>query len=80
MVTALVAAGADVNARDATGATALIYAAWLNKNPAVLIFLLDAGADPKLHDTDGKTAWDYFKDRKAFKNTDAYWRLNDARL
>ncbi|TRW14545.1 ankyrin repeat domain-containing protein [Glacieibacterium frigidum] len=56
LVPALVAAGADVNARDARGFTALILAAY-NDQPAVLDALIAAKADPCLPDRDqGNTA------------------------
>jgi hypothetical protein len=42
--------------------------------------LLAAGADASLEDKNGKTAWDYAQLNKAFKDTDAYWMLNDARF
>ena len=68
-----IAAGADVNTRADKGATALIYAAALNENPAVVITLLDAGADAKPRDTSGKTAIDLIKDNQALRNTDAFF-------
>jgi len=46
-ITALIAAGADVNARDKNGWTALMVAAGRNENPAVVIALLDAGAEQR---------------------------------
>lgn len=47
--------GDDLNARDAGGQTPLILAAARNK-PHIVKLLLDAGADPLLADSDGKTA------------------------
>ena len=38
-------AGADVNARDEFGATALMHAAGNNEGPEVVAVLLNAGAD-----------------------------------
>ena len=43
-VVRMLAAGADVNERDARGVTALHLAAWIER-PAILALLLDAGAD-----------------------------------
>lgn len=47
--------GDDLNARDAGGQTPLMLAAARNK-PRIFKLLLDAGADPLLSDSDGKTA------------------------
>ena len=47
--------GDNLNARDAGGQTPLILAAARNK-PHIFKLLLDAGADPFLTDSDGKTA------------------------
>ena len=44
-VQAAIANGADVNARDNDGVTALMYAAESNQNPDVVATLLKAGAD-----------------------------------
>ena len=38
------------------------------------------GCDPKARDEDGKTPWDYIQKNDALKNTEAYWRLNEARF
>jgi hypothetical protein len=41
--------------------------------------LLDAGADAKARDESGRTPFDYAREKnEKLKNTDAYWRLNDA--
>ena len=40
--------------------------------------LLNAGADAKAKDDKGKTAFDCAKNSEKLKNTDAYWKLNDA--
>ena len=52
----------------------------MNGNPAVVITLLDAGADPKAKTTDGKTTFDLAQENDKLKGTDAYWRLNDLRF
>lgn len=49
-------------------------------SPIVIDALLNAGADPKARDKDGKTPWDYAKDNKSIKGSEAYWRLHDARF
>jgi ankyrin repeat protein len=48
-------AGAQVNARDEAGATALMLAAHGQHDRLVKV-LLDHGADPTIHDADGHTA------------------------
>jgi len=48
-------AGAQVNARDEGGATALMLAAHGQHDRLVKV-LLDRGADPAIHDADGHTA------------------------
>ena len=56
-VKALLAAGADPNARDVGGRTPLHGAVWPPKTaaPAVVGALLEAGADPNARDVDGRT-------------------------
>ena len=54
---------ADVNARDATGATPLMYAARKLRGK-VAHALIKAGADPQLVDSEGKTARDAVADGK----------------
>jgi ankyrin repeat protein len=71
-------AGADVNARNKYGLTALIAAAGHGTAENMKV-LLDAGADASVKDKDGKTAWDLAQDNEKLKGTDAYWMLNDAR-
>ena len=54
-ITQALAAGANPNARDAHGCTALMRAA-SESNAAVVAALLDAGADKSLKDNDGHDA------------------------
>ena len=55
MVTVLLAAGAEVDARDLKGETPLHYAAGRNRNPAVVAELVEAGADLNARDSEGNT-------------------------
>ena len=49
----LVAAGADVNARDLNGYTPMHSAAWYNHRPEVMAALIAAGANLNARDPDG---------------------------
>jgi hypothetical protein len=51
-VRSLLSKGADVNARDSIGHTALMWAAWQGDTPTAKA-LLDKGADVNVRDTDG---------------------------
>ena len=55
IINALVAAGADTEARDLHGQTPL-HAAWANPNPAIARALLRSGADPLASDHHGRFA------------------------
>jgi len=74
----LLDAGANVNARDQDGITALMRAARWNENPEVLRLLLDAGAAAKAADRFGRRAVDYARENGHLQGTDVYWDLNDA--
>ena len=57
----LVSAGADINAADIEGRTALMFAVqrfWL---PDLTAWLLDAGARTRIKDAKGKSAFDYLE-------------------
>jgi len=81
VITTLIKAGANVNDKTNThGKTALIIAAQNSKNPAVIIELINAGADAKVLDSDGKTAFDYAKENAHIKDSQALWAINQARF
>ena len=56
--------GANVNARNSKGMTALMLAAMNNSNPEVVKALINAGADIFAKDNEGKTALNYAKDNE----------------
>lgn len=55
VIDALLAGGADLEARDRADRTPLQLAAWGNENLAVVETLLASGADPMARDSDGRT-------------------------
>lgn len=71
-------AGANVNAVDLEGKTALMFAAQSNTNPEIITTLLAYGADPLMIDSAGKTAFDYIQMNEPLKDTEAYRRLEEA--
>ncbi|MGO9307554.1 MAG: hypothetical protein ACLQDL_00855, partial [Spirochaetia bacterium] len=61
--------------RDASGRTALMWAAVANPNPEVILALLKSGANPKIRSNEGKTAFDYARYNMRLKGSDAYLEL-----
>ena len=78
MITTLLKAGADIEARDKGGSTALMAAAERNPNPEVITALLRAGADAKAKNKAGQTAFDKAKYNESLKGTDAFQQLEEA--
>ena len=76
-ITALLDAGANVNAPSGGNITPLHLAAQYSKNSQIILTLLEAGADGTLRDADGKTAFDFAKENAYIKDTDIYWKLNN---
>ena len=72
-------AAADPAARGEDGETPLHWAVG-NENPAVVQALLDAGADPAAPNAAGETPWDLAQENERLRGTEAYRRLNDARV
>ncbi len=70
----LLKAKADPNAKDDEGATALIWSA-REGYPETVIALLNAGADVKARDKNGKRAVDYAREIKDFKGSKALRQL-----
>ena len=78
-VNSAVANGADINASDKVGVTALIYAARFSPNPEVIERLLKLGADVSYKNTlNLRTALAEAKRNKSLKGTKAYQILRDA--
>jgi ankyrin repeat protein len=78
IISALIKAGANLNnwREPKTGKTSLMIFA-SDCTPEILTLLLDAGADAKAQDNQGKRAIDYAAKNEKLKGTDVYWRLND---
>src|SRR5208283_3942369 len=79
VVSTLLKAGADVNARDCYGMSPLLYAAWLGQNPAIASALLSAGADPMARGMSGHTLMEYAENNPAIvKEATVLQQLQEA--
>ena len=81
----LIAHGADMGALDRHGNTPLHTAArsaaeGIVSGGAAIVALLDAGADPTRRNGRGETPWDLVKDNEKCDQSDAYRRLDEARV
>ena len=74
----LIKAGADVNARNVFGHTALMVAAMYCEAPDIATALLRAGADAKVKDAKARTALDYAQENWRLAGTEAYRLLEEA--
>ena len=70
--------GANVEAKDEDGVTALMRVARDNFHPAVLHVLLNAGADADARDKEGRRAIDFLSWRRTMRGTNAMKRLDAA--
>jgi hypothetical protein len=70
--------GADINAEDGDGRTALMLAASNNANPEVTALLLKNGADTQIKDNDGKRAIDFARENEDFRSMEALRQLQEA--
>ena len=82
-ITALIEAGADINAQDERGRTPLHAAADGEEDTSDNIeTLLDAGANPLIRDKHSHFPFDFADENDGLKGTDAlkrlYWALHEA--
>lgn len=73
----LVEAGANLNATTTDGYTALMFSTQSARTARIPLFLLNAGADPTLTNSDGKSAFDLGADNAIIRNSGLYRRLEE---
>jgi len=74
---AVINTGAEIDAKDRDGMTALMLAARWN-SPGIVETLIDAGANADLKDHEGKRAIDHARVNERLKGTDTLKRLENA--
>ena len=79
VIASLLKAGANLNEKNKGGLTPLMLAANCG-NPEAITALLRAGADGKLKDNSGKTAFDYVAGNEELIGVDLYKVLDKARF
>ncbi|GHS95560.1 hypothetical protein AGMMS50276_11670 [Synergistales bacterium] len=70
--------GANVNAADNSGKTALMYAASKNHNPKVTSLLIKSGADTQARDKRGKSVLDYARGNDKLVFSEVYKQLQNS--
>ena len=78
VVKLLLSRGANIESRTEKGQTPLHLAAKGSVDTRTIDALIAGGANATAQDKDGKTPFDYARENKYLKGSDAYWRLNDA--
>jgi ankyrin repeat protein len=75
IVTLLLAAGAEIEARDNLGQTPLIIAAGFTTTPEIISLLLAKGADPLAKDNAGHPVLAHAQENEELPGTRAYQQL-----
>ena len=85
VISKLLALGADVNAQNLEGTTAIMMIASMDEShfqqgqrEEIVELLLSSGANPAIQDSEGKSGLMYAKENLDVYKTNVYWRINDA--
>lgn len=78
LVKLLLSKGANTEVRTEVGSTPLHLAAKGSRDTRTIDALIAVGTNATARDKDGKTPFDYARENKHLKGSDAYWRLSDA--